>query len=81
MGSVKKFNIPYTLKEKGTTLTSKALFVTSDVDIVVYGVNKEMYSADAFLALPIDVLGKDYYVGKNIPILVPFIELYHLNLY
>ena len=63
LGSVKKFNIPYTLREKGTTLSSKSLFITADADIVVYGVNKEIYSADAFLALPLDVLGKNYYAG------------------
>lgn len=44
-------------------MTSKALFVTADVDIVVYAVNKEVYSSDAFLVLPIDVLGKYYYIG------------------
>ena len=63
---MKKFNIPYTLREKGTTMTSKSLFVTADQDVVVYGVNKETYSADAFLALPLDVLGKKYYVGKKL---------------
>ena len=65
VGSVKRFDIPYTMREQGTSLSSKALFVTSDVDISVYGVNKELYSADAFLALPIDVLGKQYYTGES----------------
>lgn len=63
LGSVKKFNIPYTMREKGTTISSKTLFITSDADVVVYGVNKEVYSADAFLALPLDVLGRKYYAG------------------
>lgn len=62
---MRKFNIPYTLREKGTTLTSKAIFITADTDVVVYAVNKEIYSADAFLALPIDVLGKKYYTGRS----------------
>ena len=45
-------------------MTSKSLFITADSDVVVYAVNKEVYSADAFLALPLDVLGKKYYAGE-----------------
>ena len=48
----------------GACMTCKAVIITSDYDIAVYAVNKEQYSADAFLALPIDVLGKEYYTGK-----------------
>ena len=51
------------MKEIGTGMTSKALFITSDEDISVYVVNRERYSADAFLALPIDVVGKEYYTS------------------
>lgn len=47
-------------------MTSKSLFITADEDVVVYGVNKEIYSADAFLALPLDVLGRKYYAGEKI---------------
>lgn len=47
-------------------MTSKALFITADADVVVYGVNKEIYSADAFLALPLDVLGKKYFAGNQL---------------
>lgn len=67
---MKKFNIPYTLREKGTTLSSKSLFITADADIVAYGVNKEIYSADAFLALPLDVLGKQYYAGTDFQLFI-----------
>jgi len=55
--------VPYTFRESGTGQTSKALFITADEDVVVYGVNKELYSADAFLAFPTDVLGNEYYAG------------------
>lgn len=65
-GAVDVFYIPYTMRETGTGMTSKALFITSDQDISVYAVNKEQYSADAFLALPIDVLGKEYYASRNL---------------
>lgn len=64
-GQVETYHIPYTMRESGTSLTSKALFITSDDDIAVYAVNRELYSADAFLALPIDVLGKQYYAGDS----------------
>lgn len=57
------FYIPYNMKVTGTANTKKALFITSDHDIAVYAVNRETYSADGLLALPIDVLGKEYYTG------------------
>ena len=63
-GKVARFEVPYNMRELGTGMTSKALFITSDYDIAVYAVNKEQYSADAFLAFPIDVLGKEYYTGN-----------------
>ena len=65
-GKVDVFYIPYTMRESGTTLSSKALFITSDHDIAVYALNKERFSSDAFLVLPIDVLGKEYYAGENV---------------
>jgi hypothetical protein len=35
--------------------------VSADDEVVIYGVNKEQYSNDAFLGLPTDVLGMEYY--------------------
>ena len=35
--------------------------------MIVYGVNKEYYSCDAYLALPVDVLGMEYYTVSWYP--------------
>ncbi|KAI8521228.1 hypothetical protein Bbelb_009820 [Branchiostoma belcheri] len=41
----------------------RAVHVTSDVEIVVYGVFAELKSSDAYLALPTDVLGTEYFAA------------------
>ncbi|KAI8521229.1 hypothetical protein Bbelb_009830 [Branchiostoma belcheri] len=41
----------------------KAVHITSDVEIVVYGVFAERASSDAYLALPTDGLGTEYFVS------------------
>ena len=47
---------------RGSQKSDKAVHITSDVEIVVYGVFAERASSDAYLALPTDVLGMEYYV-------------------
>lgn len=37
-----------------------AVHITSDNEIAVYGMNHKEFSSDAFMALPIDVLGTEY---------------------
>lgn len=37
------------------------MHIKADNDIVVYGINKEVYSADGFLALPVTTFGQEYY--------------------
>ena len=46
---------------RGSVKSDKAVHVTSDVEIVVYGIFAEKKSTDAFLALPTDVLGTEYF--------------------
>ncbi|XP_078660060.1 IgGFc-binding protein-like [Branchiostoma floridae x Branchiostoma belcheri] len=41
----------------------RAVHVTADVEIVVYGVFAELKSSDAYLALPTDVLGTEYFAA------------------
>ncbi|XP_066304535.1 IgGFc-binding protein-like [Branchiostoma lanceolatum] len=41
----------------------KSVHITSDVEIVVYGVFAEGASSDAYLALPTDGLGTEYFVS------------------
>ncbi|KAJ8315427.1 hypothetical protein KUTeg_007577 [Tegillarca granosa] len=48
-------------------MESKGFLITADDEVVAYGVNKQKYSNDAFLALPTDVLGKEYYAVTYYP--------------
>ncbi|CAH1256703.1 FCGBP [Branchiostoma lanceolatum] len=47
---------------RGSVKSYKAIHVTSDVEIIIYGVFAEWASSDAYLALPTDVLGTEYFV-------------------
>jgi hypothetical protein len=37
-----------------------AVHITSDSEVAVFGMNHKMYSSDAFMALPVNVLGTEY---------------------
>lgn len=37
-----------------------AVHITSDSEVAVFGMNHKLYSSDAFMALPVDVLGTEY---------------------
>jgi hypothetical protein len=43
-----------------TIVRGMAVHVVADTEIAVYGMNHKMFSSDAFMALPIDVLGTEY---------------------
>ena len=60
-GSVQQLLLDGNLRMYGSSKESKALYISADNNIVVYGVNKAEYSNDAFLGLPLNVLGTDYY--------------------
>eukprot|EP00058_Branchiostoma_floridae_P004563 XP_002590051.1 hypothetical protein BRAFLDRAFT_129759 [Branchiostoma floridae] len=66
-GQVSIVEIPRDIELRGTGRASKAIRVTSDAEIVVYGVFTEQASSDAFLALPVDVLGDEYYTAGYHP--------------
>ncbi|XP_069114974.1 uncharacterized protein [Argopecten irradians] len=66
-GMVKQVHFPNNIRMVGSSLDKKGILVTSDDEIVIYGVNKEKYSADAFLGLPVDVLDDDYYIMTYYP--------------
>ncbi|CAC5395658.1 unnamed protein product [Mytilus coruscus] len=46
----------------GILLNNKGIEIKSDKEIAVYAVNKAIYSTDAFVVLPLDTLGVNYYV-------------------
>eukprot|EP00058_Branchiostoma_floridae_P010578 XP_002596066.1 hypothetical protein BRAFLDRAFT_66203 [Branchiostoma floridae] len=61
-GQVKQVELDREAVElRGSVKSDKAVHVTSDVEIVVYGIFAERRSTDAFLALPTDVLGTEYF--------------------
>ncbi|XP_066269367.1 IgGFc-binding protein-like [Branchiostoma lanceolatum] len=66
-GQVSIVEIPRDIELRGTSKASKAIRITSDAEIVVYGVFTEQASSDAFLALPVDVLGDEYYTAGYHP--------------
>ena len=66
-GDVKRVNINPGLRLKGIVKEKKGILVTADEEIVIYGVNKQSYSNDAFLGLPTDVLGTEYYTVTYYP--------------
>ncbi|KAI8521974.1 hypothetical protein Bbelb_017280 [Branchiostoma belcheri] len=62
-GQVTKVELDRTAVElTGSGKSYRAVHITSDVEIVVYGVFAEKASSDAYLALPTDVLGTEYFV-------------------
>ncbi|XP_061187976.1 IgGFc-binding protein-like [Saccostrea echinata] len=50
-----------------TELSTKGILISADEEVVAYGVNREVWSDDAYLALPTDVLGKEYYTISYSP--------------
>lgn len=66
-GEVRKFEIDPSLRQQGTSLESKAILVESSEDVIVYGVNMELFSNDGFLALPTNVQGTRYYTVSYWP--------------
>ena len=59
--TVKQINVESSLMMIGTSRDSKAIHITADDEIVVYGANRVKYSTDAFLGIPTDALGNEYY--------------------
>ncbi|MBR9777373.1 MAG: T9SS type A sorting domain-containing protein, partial [Cytophagales bacterium] len=46
-------------------ISQKGVHIIAENEITVYGLNQRIYSTDAFLGLPTDVLGKEYVVMSN----------------
>ncbi|XP_061187977.1 uncharacterized protein LOC133196042 [Saccostrea echinata] len=66
-GIVHKEEVDPHFRLNHTELVNKAIKITADDEIVVYGVNRETASDDAYLALPTDVLGTEYYTISYAP--------------
>ena len=61
LGIVQQINVDVSLTMIGTSRDSKAIHITADVEIVVYGTNRQPYTTDAFLGIPTDILGNEYF--------------------
>ncbi|XP_013383271.1 uncharacterized protein LOC106153735 isoform X14 [Lingula anatina] len=64
---VRIITIPNTLRMEGSKVENKAILVEATDDVVVYGINREPFSNDGFLALPVTALGRDYYAVTYSP--------------
>ncbi|CAH1272760.1 FCGBP [Branchiostoma lanceolatum] len=62
--AVQVVQLPSFVALSGNERAVKGVSITSDTEIIVYGVNKESASTDGFLGLPKDVLGKEYFVAS-----------------
>ena len=60
-GVVEQLFLDKNIRVTGSAKESWALHIIADNNIVVYGVNKARYSNDAFLGIPVNMLGQDYY--------------------
>ena len=81
VGLVREINVPYKQavstfiphewkisdKDSGVTIENKALKLSSDADFVFYGVNKEYFTADAYLGIPSRALGTRYVANCHWP--------------
>ncbi|KAI8522098.1 hypothetical protein Bbelb_018520 [Branchiostoma belcheri] len=67
-GEVNTIHLPRTGVElRGSDTQNTGILVTATDEIVVYGVFAERASSDAYLALPTDVLGTEYFVSCYTP--------------
>ncbi|XP_067936654.1 uncharacterized protein [Watersipora subatra] len=66
-GVVERVEVSHLLRMTWTGIEGKVLLIQSDSEIVVYGLNKERFSTDGFLAYPTDVIGYEYYTVSHYP--------------
>ncbi|KAJ8304500.1 hypothetical protein KUTeg_018083 [Tegillarca granosa] len=59
-GNIVKQELTNGLRGSGVEMSNKAIRITASEEVTVYGVNKEQYSTDGFVALPVDTLGTEY---------------------
>ncbi|XP_076472746.1 uncharacterized protein LOC143302101 isoform X13 [Babylonia areolata] len=60
-GEVQTVKVPHSIRGKGIEKSNKGIRIQATEEVSVYGVNLEPHSTDAYVALPVDVLGKEYY--------------------
>jgi hypothetical protein len=64
-GEIRMVEVPQSIIHYGSEIVDvKSIHVTSDAEVTVYGLNRERYTADAFLALPVDILNTTYMIAS-----------------
>ncbi len=62
-GTLSTINLPTSVDiTSNGVVENRGIHITSDVPVTVYGMNQRIESTDAYLALPVDAIGTDYYV-------------------
>ncbi len=62
-GSITTVDLPNSVQIFNSDIVEdKGVHVIADDEVVVYGLNRRQYTTDAFLGLPVDVLGVEYFV-------------------
>jgi hypothetical protein len=62
-GSLTTINLPNAVDiSSNGVIENKGIHITSDNPVTVYGMNSQQASTDAYLALPVNALGTNYYV-------------------
>lgn len=66
-GGLQTVNLPASVQVQTQFVPdNKGIHITATTEVTVYGMNAQTATTDAFLAFPIDALGKEYYVlGYN----------------
>ncbi|XP_019627747.1 PREDICTED: IgGFc-binding protein-like [Branchiostoma belcheri] len=62
--AVQVVTLPHSIMLRGHERAQKGVLVTADREIILYGANKQSGSTDGFLGLPVDVLGREYFVAS-----------------
>ncbi|XP_061184990.1 SCO-spondin-like [Saccostrea echinata] len=66
-GQVKQLFLDQKIRMDGSAKGTKGILIRATDEVVVYGINKELYSCDGFVALPTDVISNDYYLVSWYP--------------
>ncbi len=62
-GSLTTINLPNQVDiQSNGVVENKGIHITSDVPVTVYAMNQQNATTDAYLALPVDAIGTEYYV-------------------
>ena len=62
-GTVTSVVVPSSLDiQASDTVENKGIHVTANAEVTVYGLSRIQFTTDAYLGLPTDILGTEYFV-------------------